>query len=197
MSKAVDVKIRNVLGANLARSLVEHVNIYTVVWVNPWLFFFRSSLLLFLGCFLSSLPILITQTVCCSIATVVCYSYRSAFLLLQRNCEQQDKDSQSTCLHFGEAVGGGDKKVADTMWRAKGWLIGILTEIIAVVFFAVSRGLWMWDGSRSNLETRWGQRSSLGRTLPAAANKAEVVKYQKSSLLGGSGTSNKPAQGKD
>lgn len=30
-SEAVDVKIQNVLGAELARSLVEHVNIYTRV----------------------------------------------------------------------------------------------------------------------------------------------------------------------
>lgn len=66
-SEAVDVKIQNVLGAELARSLVEHVNIYTRVWVNPFPpdFFsppslFSSSYLLFK----SSLHRLCCSSVC-------------------------------------------------------------------------------------------------------------------------------------
>lgn len=112
-----------------------------------------------------------TGSVCCSIlVSAVCYSNWSAFLLLQRNCVQRDKDSESTCLHWG---GGGRRgKVTDTTWRAKGWLIRKLAEIIAglgVVFAALEcRALWMWDGSHSNLDARWGQRSSVGWPVTAA-----------------------------
>lgn len=60
MSKAVDVKILNVLGANPARSLAEHVNIYTGGMSQPTFPFFSSFLLLFP----SSLQILITQALC-------------------------------------------------------------------------------------------------------------------------------------
>ncbi len=140
--------------------------------VFPWLFFpslFSSSYVLF--SIFSSNPHY-TSSVCCSIlASAVCCSYWSPFLLLQRNCVQRDKGSENTCLQGGGR--GRREKVTDTTWGAKGWLIRKLTEIIAglaVVFAArVSRGLWMWDGSHSNLDTRWGQKPSLGRPFPATA----------------------------
>lgn len=106
--------------------LVDRVNIYTGVWVNPFspdffspppLSLFSSSLF-WAVCISSSNPHY-TGSACFSILSpVVCYSYWSAFLLLQRKCEQRDKDSESTCFHQG---GGRGEKNLDE--RAKGWLI--------------------------------------------------------------------------
>lgn len=60
-SEAVDVKTQNVLGAELARSLVEHVNIYTRYESTRFPLTFFSPPLSFL-LLLSSLQILVAQT---------------------------------------------------------------------------------------------------------------------------------------
>lgn len=119
-------KIQNVLGANLARSFsrsCKHLHRGMSQPIFPWLFLplslsLFSSSLFWAVCISSSNPHY-TGSACFSILSpVVCYSYWSAFLLLQRKCEQRDKDSESTCFHQG---GGRGEKNLDE--RAKGWLI--------------------------------------------------------------------------
>lgn len=199
MSKAVDVKIQNVLGANLARPLVEHANIYTGVWVNPfppWLFFSLFSPLSGLFSISSPNPHY-TGSVSCSAVTdrpsCCCRGTASSEIRTVR---------AHACIR--EAGREERKNGTDTTWRAKGWLIRKLAEIIAglsAVFAArVSGGLWMWGSS--NLETRWGQGFSLGRPVPAAevglkqSWGGEILEELSSgwlSVLRSRQTSNKPA----
>lgn len=87
--RAVDVNIGNVLGANLARCKVEYVNIYTGAWVNPDFSLFSPPLSGMFSTFSSNCVLLYSGA--------WCYFYWSAFLLLQRNCEQRDKHCRSTC----------------------------------------------------------------------------------------------------
>lgn len=71
-----------------------------------------------------------TGSACCSIlAPVVCYSYLSAFLLLQRNCEQWERivRAHACCREVGEES---KKSQIQKTWRAKNWLIRKLREII-------------------------------------------------------------------
>lgn len=107
-----------------------------------------------------------TDLVCCTIlVSAVCYCYWSGFLLLQRNCVPRDKESVSTCLHWGG--GGRRQKVTDITWRAKGWLIRKLTEIIAGLAVVLAAG--NMRRSHSNQDAGWGRRSSVGQLVPDAA----------------------------